>query len=616
MKRDFLSALLAFSFGTPVRAQAMASPAVDYAIAFPNRAHHEAEITATFNHVPRGPLRIEMARSSPGRYATHDFAKNVYSVSATDGAGRQLSIARKDPYGWTVEGGGGTVRFHYTLYGDRADGTYSQFNVAHEHISIPATFVFAPKLASRPIDLSITLPESDWAVATQLIPSKDGTWRARDMQYFMDSPIEIAPLRERRWTATDHGRTYVIRYMLHSPDSDADVDRFLVMAKRVYQAEVAMWGDIPHYDGGTYTFLADYEPYVTGDGMEHRNSAALSSSHPLADGMAGKIDSLAHELFHSWNVKRLRPAELQPFDFTRANPTPSLWFAEGFTNYYGPLLERRAGVSDVDRYLEDLNENLVITSSGREYGSPMEMSLRAPFFDPPHSIDPDNWSTFITYYSYGQTIALALDLTLRERGHTLDEMMRLLWRTHGVKEKPYSTADLRDALAQVSGDRALADRFFQRSIYGSELPDLAPLLAQAGLTIRQAHPQRAYVGNVTVAEERGALVLKSDPEPGSPFYEAAIGMDDKIVSVDGKPIKTSEDWESALKAMMPGKPTSIAIDSWGKTRTVDLTPVPDPELEIVRDETVGKIPSKAQLAFRGAWLGPEGSMLPALTKDN
>lgn len=583
-------------------------------IAFPNRAHHEAEVTATFNCVPPGGLRIEMARSSPGRYATHDFAKNVYSVSAIDGAGRPLSIIRTDPYGWTVESDDGTVRFHYTLFADRADGSYSQFNVAHEHISIPATFVFAPTLAHRPIALSVTVPEKSWGIATQLIPSKDGTWRARDMQYFMDSPIEIAPLRERRWSASDHGRTYIVRFMIHSRDSEADIDHFAALAQRVYRAEVAMWGDIPNYDGGTYTFIADYEPYVTADGMEHRNSASISSSHPLADGMAGKIGSLAHELFHSWNVKRLRPAELEPFDFTRANPTPSLWFAEGFTNYYGPLLERRAGVSDVDRYLEDLNENLVITSSGREFGSPMEMSLRAPFFDPPHSTDPVNWSTFVTYYSYGQTIALALDLMLRQRGHSLDDVMRLLWRTYGVKEKPYTTADLRDALAQVSG-RPFADRFFQRSIYASELPDFAPLLAQAGLTIRPTHPQFGYVGNVNVAEEGGALILKSDPEPGSPLYKAGVGMDDKILTMDDKPIKTSEEWDSALKSMKPEMPINITVESLGKKRIVDVTPVADPELEVVRDETIGKTPTKAQLAFRDAWLGPEGSILPPFTRD-
>jgi predicted metalloprotease with PDZ domain len=608
----------ALAAGAAPAAQPHPAGEIDYAIAFPNRAHHEADVTATFNHVPPGPLRIQMARSSPGRYRIHEFAKNVYSVSATDGAGRPLPIARTDPYGWTVETHDGTVRFHYTVFADRADGTYSQFNVAHEHISMPATFAFAPTLVSRPIALSLAVPEKDWQVATQLIPSANGSWRARNFQYFMDSPIEVAPLRERRWTVTEQGRSYVIRFMIHSPDSNSDIDRFAAMAERIYHAEVAMWGDVPRYDGGTYTFIADYEPYVTGDGMEHRNSASLSSKFSLAQGMAGHIESLAHELFHSWNVKRLRPAELEPFDFTRSDPTPSLWFAEGFTNYYGPLLERRAGVSDVDRYLENLNENLggTITWTGRRYGSPMEMSLHAPFFDSPLSIDPVNWSTFITYYSYGQSLALALDLELRQRGHSLDEMMRLLWRTHGANQKSYTTDDLHDALAQVSGDRAFADRFFHDSIYGSQLPDFGPLLSQAGLTLRQAHPERPYLGQVDVAEQDSALVLKSDPEPGSPLYKAAIGLGDEIMSVDGKPIATEKDWNAALKAMQPGKPITLAVQSLGKKRTVDITPAADPSLEVVRDETIGKTPTPAQLAFRNAWLGPDGSMLPPSPKQN
>lgn len=616
MKPLNVGAAAGLALASPAVAQPT-SGAVEYAIAFPNRAHHEADVTATFTAVPPGPLRIQMARSSPGRYAIHEFAKNVYSVTATDGAGHPLPIIRTDPYGWTVANHGGTLRFHYTLFGNLGDATYSQFNTAHEHIDIPATFVFSPSLMDRPIALSIAVPEKDWSVATQLIPGPNGTWLARDLQYFMDSPIEVAPLRERRWTASEPGANYVVRMMVHSPDPDKDVDQFAAMAERVYRAETAMWGDIPNYDGGTYSFLADYEPYASSDGMEHRNSTYIPNSKTLTQDKSDHIEALAHELFHSWNVERLRPAELEPFDFTRANPTPDLWFAEGFTNYYGPLLTRRAGVAGIDSYLDDLGQSLsyVLNWTGRKYGSPREMSLRAPFVDAATSIDPANRWIFTSYYPYGAAVALALDLTLRQRGQaTLDDLMRLMWRTHGANERSYVIDDIRTGLGQVSGDQAFADQFFRDSIDGSALPDFAPLLAQAGLTLRQAHSNKAYLGSAGVTESDGTLVIKGYPEPGSALYDAAIGAGDQIVSIGGKRVATEKAWNAALAAMKPGRATTFVVKSLGKKRTVKVTPNADAAIEIVRDETIGKHPSEAQLAFRKAWLGPDGSMLPPKDK--
>ncbi|QNM83656.1 M61 family metallopeptidase [Sphingomonas sabuli] len=618
MRFRHIPAAVALILAVPAAAQPVSDDGrVNYAIAFPNRAHHEADIAATFTRLPPGPLRIQMARSSPGRYAIHEFAKNVYSVSAADGAGRPLRIVRTDPYGWTVEGHDGTVRFRYTLFANRGDGTYSQVNSAHAHLNIPATFAFAPALANRPVALSIATPDPAWSVATQLIPGREGSWHARDLQYFMDSPIEIAPLRERRWAASEPGRNSVIRLMVHSADSDADLDRYAAMAERIYRAHVALWNDIPNYDGGTYTFLADYQPYASGDGMEHRNSTYIVGTQSLADGKFEQIDTLSHELFHAWNVERLRPAELEPFDFTRANPAPTLWFAEGFTNYYGPLLMRRAGVSGVDRYLKDLGETLtyVTTWPGRRYGSPREMSLRAPFVDAATAIDPVNRSIFTSYYPYGATIALALDLTLRQRGQaTLDDMMRLLWRSHGAPERPYTIDDLRLALGTASRDPAFADTFFRESIDGSALPDFAPLLAQAGLTLRPAHPEKPYLAGAALTADKGAVVVRDNPEPGSPLYVAEIGANDRITAVAGKPMATQAAWSKAAAAMKPGQPVAMTVESLGKTRTVMVTPAADPTLEIVRDETIGKTPSAQQLAFRQAWLGDEGSMLPPQEK--
>ena len=163
IKYLFLCSLTLIAF--PTQAQ------IAYHISFPNAAHHEAEISMTLTGVPDGPLAVRMSRTSPGRYSLHEFAKNVYRVRATDSAGHALDISRPDPHQWDIHGHDGTVTVRYTLYGDRADGTYAQIDASHAHLNIPATFMFARDLHNWPITVTFEPPaDSNWKVASQLFP--------------------------------------------------------------------------------------------------------------------------------------------------------------------------------------------------------------------------------------------------------------------------------------------------------------------------------------------------------------------------------------------------------------------------------------------------------------
>ena len=180
-----------------------------------------------------------MARSSPGRYALHEFAKNVYSVSATDAAGKPLAIRRTDPYSWTVPEHRGTVTMTYTLYGDRGDGTYAQIDPTHAHLNMPATMMWARGYDDRPIRVSFHPLDRSWKVATQLPPATGAaanTYWAPNLQYLMDSPTELSDFQLRSWPVVANGRTYTIRLAVHSQDTPADVDRFADEAKRVIVA--------------------------------------------------------------------------------------------------------------------------------------------------------------------------------------------------------------------------------------------------------------------------------------------------------------------------------------------------------------------------------------------
>lgn len=614
MKLALLASAALVLAAAPALAQTQAqvrNPApVEYDLSFDNAVHHEARITVTYRDVGRAPVRFEMSRSSPGRYAIHEFAKNVYSVSAVDGAGRPLTIERTDPYGWTVPGHDGVVSVTYTLYGDRADGTYAQIDATHAHLNMPATLLWARGFDDRPVRLRFRAPNPAWKVATQLAPTdQPDVFTAPNLQYLMDSPTELSDHMVREWRVDDAGTPRTIRIALHHAGTAEQADVFAARARRIVDQQIAIFGDVPDFDYGTYTFLADYLPQVSGDGMEHRNSTVISSSRSLAEANYGQIGTLSHEFFHSWNVERLRPAELEPFDFTRANPTPSLWFAEGFTNYYGPLAVRRAGESTVDRFLAEIGGQLdaILNTPARAYGSPQEMSLRAPFVDAATAIDPTNPNIFASYYTYGAALALTLDLTLRERfeGVTLDDYMRRMWRTHGVNEKPYAPDDLRQGLAEVTGDPAFARAFFESAIERSELPDVALLLERAGVVVRRRNPVSAWAGPVRLQVADTVVRLAGATAPDTPLYAAGLDGGDEIVRLGDTAIDSQADWDGALQGLKPGDVVPIRFIQRGVERQAELRLGSDPAVELVRLETTGGAPTPEQLAFRKAWLGEE-----------
>ena len=592
-----IAALLA---SAPAFAQTPPAP-VDYLVRLDDAAHHTARITVTWRDLPAAPLRFQMARSSPGRYAIHEFAKNVFSVSAVDGAGRPIALRRSDPYGWTAPTHDGTVVVTYTLFGDHGDGTYAQIDASHAHLNMPATLMWATGLDARPARLRFAGHDASWKVATQLKPEADGSWSAPNLQYLMDSPVELSNHLVREWTLP--GSNYRWRIALHHQGSEREADDFAAKAKRIVAEQIRIFGEAAPYDYDTYTFLADYLPWVDGDGMEHRNSTVIIQPNPLGTPGANQIGTLSHEFFHSWNVERLRPAELEPFDFTRANATPSLWFAEGFTNYYGPLAILRSGVGTFDEWLKVTSGNLsgVLASPARDYGGPQEMSLRAPFVDAATAIDPRAPYIFLSYYSYGQAIATALDLTLRQRfpGVTLDDYMRHLWRERGRSERPYTNDDLRLALGAVTKDQAFADGFFAETIAGSRLPDLAPLLAQAGLALRPVNPGKGWIGGVGVTDGEGGTVLAGYPAPGTPLYLAGLGKGDRLVAIDGAPVTSTTDAVTRLAALAPGSSARVRFAQRGIEREGTLTAAADPAVQVVPMDR----PTAAQRRFRQAWLG-------------
>ena len=351
----------------------------------------------------------------------------------------------------------------YTLFANRGGGTYAQIDETHAHLNIPAAFMYAPSLAKNEVKITFnTRDDLQWKVATQLKHLGGNTYYAKDLQYFMDSPTEISNHSVRSFDIEKQ----TVHFVLHHNGTEAELNTYFEKVKKLVIQQKKVFGELPSYDYDNYFFLACYIPNASGDGMEHRNSTILTSTRSLANGgLKRNIGTVSHEFFHGWNVERIRPQSLEPFDFEAANMSGELWFAEGFTSYYTSLMMRRAELLSKEDYIKGLTGtfNYVWNSPGREFFNPIEMSYQAPFVDAATSVDPVNRNnTFISYYSYGSALGLALDLSLREKDLNLDDYMKLVWKKHGKKEKPYTIPDLHKIIKKVCW------RFFWRSF----LPEL------------------------------------------------------------------------------------------------------------------------------------------------
>jgi predicted metalloprotease with PDZ domain len=606
MKR-VATALLALSLAA---APAAAQSPIRYEVDLSNRVHHEARITVRFADLDPGPLELRMSRTSPGRYALHEFAKNVYSFRATDGSGRELAVTRPDLHQWTVTGHGGDVVATYTLYGDRADGTYAGIDETHAHLNIPATFMWARGLGERPIEVRFRLPQgAGWKVATQLVPTSDPeVFTAPNLAYFIDSPTELSAFDVREWTVAGPKGPQTLRLTVHNRDTPALVDRYLAAAQAVTAEEAAVFGEYAPYDHGVYTFVACYVPWSYGDGMEHRNSTSLTSSGSLERNFDGLLGTLAHEFFHSWNMERIRGAALEPFDLENAVMSPELWFGEGFTNYYDQLAVERAGLMSVEQFARSAGGTIdaIVNGPGRQYFSAVEMSMQAPFVDAAVSIDVTNRAnTFLSYYTYGEFLALALDLTLRSRPGdlTLDDFMRAVWQRHGAIEIPFTVDDLERELGEVTKDPVFAHDFFARYVGGREVPDMAALLARSGIRLHKANAGFPSLTRARLTPIQGGLRVDGPTIVGDPLHHAGLDRGDLVTRVGTVAIDGIGALERALDGKRPGDRVEVEWTGHGATHRAQVTIAENPELTATPEEALagGKL-GDAERAFRARWL--------------
>ncbi len=579
-----------------------AQDTIYYSISFPNAVHHEAEVIITYPGVQSEFLRLVMSNFSPGRYANHQFAKNVYGLKAFSGADEPLSVHRNRPNEWLVEVKDGYVRVFYTLYAHHADGTYSGIDRHFAHLNIPSSLVWAEGLADVPIKLSVHFPdETGWEVATQLHQIKPNeTYLAPNLAYLMDSPIAIGQMDSREWAGPEGKKISLVI----NPDAEDDAeDLFFEMTKKVVQEQRAIFGEFPNFEFGEYTFLCNYGHGYHPDGMEHRNSTMITNSVPLAGNEVDLIGTVAHEFFHAWNVERLRPKSLEPFSFKYPSMPEELWFAEGFTTYYTPLTLRRAGIIDDSLFAGHIQRlfNYVALAPGTGKYPPVEMSAMAVYTDASAFVDPTNLHNhFTSYYPYGAVLGLALDLELRIRADlSLDGYMKHLWQKFGRDEIPYTGKDLENELANYSREPDFARQFFEKYVYGSTLPDLEPLLRKAGFSLQKRDSSQNDLGRFQYAYDVRGIIFRSNPVEKSTPYMAGINANDIILTINERAFSSVEDFQQYTSTLKPGQVIRFEYLHHEKRYKADAIVKPDRTSTLQSEASL----TEEQLRFREAWLG-------------
>ncbi|MDQ6480244.1 PDZ domain-containing protein [Dyadobacter sp. LHD-138] len=587
-----------------VTMHAASAQKISYDVSFPNMVHHEASIEVTVTGAPQKQLLFRMSRSSPGRYATHEFGKNVYDVIALDQAGKQVPVERVDGDVYRVNTADGFAKVRYTLYANHPDGTYAGVDQNSIQLNMPASLMWVKELEKAPAEVNFRLPEGKgWTIATQLKPTeKANVFTAPDLQYLMDSPVKIGKLIVKKWSLKNKdNKNLDFRLALEADTDQSGATQFAHKIQKITEESGAVFGEFPSFDYGQYTFLASINPYVKGDGMEHRNSTMIALPVKF-DGSNNLLGVFSHEFFHSWNVERIRPKSLEPFNYEKSNMSQALWFAEGFTQYYGELILKRAGfttLEDIARTFSGLVNTKENTPGARRV-SPAEASCMAVFVDAGVAVDKTNYpNTYTSYYPYGASIALALDLELMSRKLSLDAYMRAVWAQYGQTEIAYTISDLQQVLETVTGDKAFALDFFKKYVNGHESFDYTPWFQNAGLTLKKEFEGQAWLGNLRY---NGELVIAANTIKGTPAYQAGLDIDDQILKLDGKSVKSESDIKTLLTGHKPGDEISVEYEHRGEPKLAMMKLAENPRLVLVPNEKLNLPVTDAMQAFRKSWL--------------
>jgi predicted metalloprotease with PDZ domain len=569
----FIIILLLAGFSTPAQQAAAPRPEISFTVSMPKPYTHLLEVEMRLRHTARLPAQVNLIMPvwAPGSYLIREFERHVQDFQATEAGGRALQWQKTNKNTWRIETGGAReLRVTYSVYANELSVRTNHVDDRHANWNNVALLMYPEGHLKAPSTLRI-VPFGDWKVATGLpaiAGGQENTFRAENFDELYDSLVEVGKFK----TVTFEVRG-IPHHIVVDGEGNYDLERMRRDFQKIVEAQVAMMGDVPYKD---YTFFIHAHARDDG-GLEHSNSTSIIMERfnfRPESRYKGFLGIVSHEFFHVWNVKRIRPDALGPFDYSRENHTKLLWVAEGLTEYYANLMMRRAGLFSDEEYLANLSSGIqtVQTLPGR-----FEMSVEEASFDAwikYYRPNENSVNSQISYYDKGQLLGLLLDLEIRKLSNgakSLDDVMRYLYAEFFKKGRNYTPADFQRAAELMAGSSL--EQFFARYVRGRDELDynagLSTVGLQLGATPDPTNPaiERPYLG-ADFTQDGDRLLIRR-VYASTPAYDQGLNAGDQIIALDGARVN-QQSMQARLMERRPGAILNLTIFRHDDLRTIAI----------------------------------------------
>ncbi len=505
------------------------APEISYTIGMSKPSTHllEVEMRVKWNRMP-GKADLKMPVWTPGSYLVREYARHVQDFAVKDAAGRGLTWEKINKNTWQIgTGGAKEIVATYRVYSNELTVRTNELNDEHAFWNNGALLMFPAGQLNAPSTVTVN-PYGNWKVATGLpaVAGRKNSFRAANYDVLYDSPFEVSDFKEITFDVRGKPHRYVV-----TGEGNYDLKQIAADTAKIAEEGYKIFGELPV---DNYLFILNLRG---GGGLEHLNSTALQWNRfgfKPRSRYNGFLALVAHEYFHLWNVKRIRPDALGPFDYENENYTKLLWVAEGSTAYYEGIMLRRAGFI-TDAELLDSKATMIEQLQNRP--GRFETSLEESSLDAwikYYRQDENAVNNQISYYDKGEVVSMMLDITIRSSSggaKSLDDVMRHLYNEFYKKNRNYSPADFQKA-AELAAGKSLED-FFSKYVRGEAEIDFDGILAGIGLQLAAdtSTSNRAYIG-ADLVEENNRLTIRAI-SANTPAYEQGLNTGDQIVAIDG-----------------------------------------------------------------------------------
>ncbi len=519
---------------------------ISYNVSMPEPHTHYFEVSMNIKDYEKEYIDVHMPVWAPGSYLVREFAKSVEGFDATYNK-KLLKTEKINKNTWRVYSDkANNVNITYRVYAFEMSVRTSFLDASHGYFNGTSIFMYVNDLKNIPHKVSIT-PYKDWKkVSTSLtkVGEKGFVYEAPNYDILVDSPVEIGNQETFDFTASG-----VLHHVAMYGKGNYDAEKLKVDMAKVVEACTNVFGVNPNKE---YTFIIHNLTNGSG-GLEHLSSTTLQVNRWTYEGDAykGFLSLVAHEYFHLWNVKRIRPIQLGPFDYNNENYTHLLWVMEGFTSYYDELLLYRAGIYTEDEIIGKLNRS--INSIENQPGNKVQPVADASFnaWIKAYRPNENSYNTTISYYTKGSVVANVLDLMIANstKGKkNLDDVMKYLYNEFYLKEqRGFTNKEMQVALEKISGVKM--NDFFEKYINGTQTFDYETIFGYAGVNVQTMASQEPSLG---VSTRSGNVVRRVNR--GSSAYEGGLNVNDEIIAINSYRV------DNNLDDLMNGKNVGDKID--------------------------------------------------------